>query len=229
MNLAVIPARSGSKRIPHKNIKSFLGKPMISYAIKVAMESGLFDRIVVSTDDQKIAEIANEFGAETPFLRPDDLADDYTPTVAVVAHAIAQCCSVNSTYSHVCCIYPCVPFLTPADFVDSLEQLKCSGAKFCFPVTEYAASIYRALRMDHNGFLLPIDRNFELTRTQDIETTFHDAGQFYWGTTESWLTIKTIHSHAIGYKTPKWRTIDIDTPDDWCRAELIYTALYQGQ
>jgi pseudaminic acid cytidylyltransferase len=228
MNLAIIPARGGSKRIPHKNIKLFLGKPMISYAIRVALDSGLFDRVIVSTDDRQIADIANEYGAQTPFIRPPELSDDYTPTTAVIAHAIDQCTNLSQTYNYICCIYPCVPFVTVNDLCESRKLLESSGADFCFPVTEFPAPIHRALQMNNNGFLIPIDPSFELSRTQDIEKTFHDTGQFYWGKRESWQSIKTIHSHAVAYISPKWRTVDIDTPDDWRRAELIYKALYQG-
>lgn len=221
MNIAVIPARGGSKRIPRKNIKEFCGKPMIAYAITAAKASGLFDHIVVSTDDAEIAQIAKAWGAETPFVRPAELANDFTATVPVIAHAIEACRSLGWTFDYACCIYPSVPFIQIDDLRGAFASLSCSEADYCFPVTEYPSAIQRALKLLSNGKMQPYFPEFELTRTQDLELAYYDAGQFYWGRAEAWLTNPKIHKSGAGYVIPNWRVVDIDTPDDWERAEIL--------
>ncbi|MBY0575392.1 MAG: pseudaminic acid cytidylyltransferase [Gallionellaceae bacterium] len=224
MKVAFIPARGGSKRIPRKNIRKFAGKPMIAHAIGTAQNSGLFDHIVVSTDDDKIARIAAEHGAEVPFVRPAELADDYTPTVPVIAHAITACQALGWKMDYVCCIYPGVPFIQVDDLKRALEQLQASQAAYSFPVTEFPSAIQRALRRLPNGQMQPLYPEYELTRTQDLEPAYHDAGQFYWGKPDAWLTNNKIHRSGIGLPIPNWRVVDIDTPDDWVRAEILYAA-----
>ena len=221
MNIAIIPARGGSKRIPRKNIKEFCGKPMIAYAITAAKESDLFEHIVVSTDDEEIAQIANAWGAETPFVRPAELSNDYTETVPVIAHAIEACYSLGWKFDQVCCIYSGVPFMQIDDLRGALARINDSEANYCFPVTEYPSAIQRALKLLSNGKMQPFYPEFELTRTQDPEPAYYDAGQFYWGKAEAWLTNPNIHSNGLGYVIPSWRVVDIDTPADWQRAELI--------
>lgn len=225
MNIAIIPARGGSKRIPRKNIKAFNGKPMIAHAITAAKASALFEHVVVSTDDEEIAAIAQEWGAETPFVRPEELADDYTATVPVIAHAIQKCRSLGWEFEHVCCIYPATPFLQAMDLQAALENLLGCDADYCFPVTEFPSAIQRALRRAADGKMQPFYPQYETTRTQDLETAYHDAGQFYWGKASAWLDNPTIHTGGIGYVIPNWRVVDIDTPEDWQRAEVMYTAL----
>jgi pseudaminic acid cytidylyltransferase len=225
MNIAIIPARGGSKRIPRKNIKEFCGKPMIAYAITAAKESGLFDHIIVSTDDEEIAQIAIAFGAKAPFVRPTELANDYAATVPVIAHGIEICRTLGWTFEQVCCIYPGVPFIQIDDLRGALERMNHSDADYCFPVTEYPSAIQRALKLLSNGKMQPFFPEFELTRTQESEPAFYDAGQFYWGKVNAWLKNPKIHSSGLGYVIPNWRVVDIDTPDDWQRAELIYHAL----
>jgi len=225
LNIAIIPARSGSKRIPHKNIKIFCGKPMIAYAISAAKESGLFEHIIVSTDDQQIARIANEWGAETPFVRPSKLANDYSETVPVIAHAVKACLALSWKIDNVCCIYPGVPFIEINDLASALSTFIKSGADYCFPVTEYPSAIQRALKRLGDGKMQPLNPKFEKTRTQDLEPAYYDAGQFYWGKAESWLLNSNIHSSGLGYVIPNWRVVDIDTPEDWRRAELIYLSI----
>ena len=221
MNIAVIPARGGSKRIPRKNIKEFCGKPMIAFAIMAAKESGLFDHIVVSTDDEEIAQISKKWGAETPFVRPDELANDYTATVPVIAHAIETCQNLGWVFDNVCCIYPNVPFIQIDDLKSALACLSNSEADYCFPVTQYPSAIQRALKRLSNGKMQPFYPEFEKTRTQDLEPAFYDAGQFYWGKSQAWLTNPNIHSDGLGYTIPNWRVVDIDTPEDWERAEIF--------
>lgn len=227
MKIAVIPARGGSKRIPRKNIKPFAGKPMIAYAIDAALASGLFEHVVVTTDDEEIAEISREFGAKTPFVRPPELADDYTATVPVVSHAITACENLGWQIEFVCCIYPGVPFIQVADLKAGLELLKTSSSDYCFPVTEFPSAIQRALKRKQDGSMAPIYPEHELTRTQDLEMAFHDAGQFYWGGKQAWLSNARLHSSSVGIAIPQWRVVDIDTNDDWARAELIYQALLE--
>ncbi len=226
MNIAVIPARGGSKRIPRKNIKAFCGKPMIAYAIEAAQASDLFSHILVSTDDTEIQTIAAALGAEIPFMRPAALANDFTPTVPVIAHAIQSVEDLGWSFENVCCIYPGVPFIEVSDLQGALKQLKARSADYCFPVTEFPAAVQRALKHAENGLMAPIYPENELIRTQDLEPAFFDVGQFYWGTKHAWLTNGRIHTSGVGYEIPNWRVIDIDTPADWERAERMASSLF---
>lgn len=221
MNIAIIPARGGSKRIPRKNIKAFCGQPMIAYAIKAAQASGLFDHVLVSTDDAEIASIANTWGAETPFVRPAELANDFTATVPVVAHAIQACEALGWVFGNVCCIYPGVPFIEVEDLQGAFKQLEAGDVDYCFPVAEFPSAIQRALKRNSDGEMQPFYPEIQLTRTQDLEPAYFDAGQFYWGDKRAWLNNPRIHSSGIGYQIPSWRVVDIDTPEDWERAELL--------
>ena len=227
MRLAVIPARGGSKRIPRKNIKSFHGKPMIGYAIAAAIASESFDRVIVSTDDEEIAQIAKKNGAEVPFMRPLELADDHTHTVSVIAHAIAACQSMGCDVKEVCCIYPGVPFISTQDLRTAYEQLLATGAHYVFPVTAFPSPIQRALRRLPDGTVSPFQPEYAATRTQDLEPGYFDVGQFYWGKASSWLDGLNIHLNGTTLVIPEWRVADIDTPADWERAELLYAALAQ--
>ncbi|MDD2541976.1 MAG: pseudaminic acid cytidylyltransferase [Desulfuromonadaceae bacterium] len=227
MNVAIIPARGGSKRIPRKNIKEFCGKPMIAYAINSALKSDLFEHVIVSTDDQEIAEIARTLGAETPFIRPAELSDDHTPTVPVIAHAISICQSLGWEIELACCIYPCVPFMRAEDISSAYALLKSTPKDYCFPVTEFPSAIQRALRRFDNGCMQPFYPQYEMTRTQDLELAYYDAGQFYWGRMLAWLSNAKMHSGGLGFPIPNSRDVDIDTPDDWRRAEIIYNVFKQ--
>lgn len=222
MKIAVIPARGGSKRIPRKNIKEFCGKPMIAWAITTAVKSKLFDNVIVSTDDEEIADIARKWGAETPFTRPVELSDDLTPTVPVIAHAVRFAIESGWDLEYTCCIYPCVPFLQENDLVDAFNLMKKNNADFVYPVTEYAHPIQRAMRQLSSGQMQFVNPANELTRTQDLEKTFHDSGQFYWGKSSAWLEQKKMHTDGLGMSIPNWRVVDIDSMDDWKRAEDLY-------
>ncbi|HRK57022.1 MAG TPA: pseudaminic acid cytidylyltransferase [Burkholderiaceae bacterium] len=222
MKLAVIPARGGSKRIPRKNIKHFGGKPMIAHAIAAAQASALFTHILVSTDDEEVAHIARTYGAETPFMRPSNLADDHTPTVPVIAHAIREVTTFGWVVDCVCCIYPCNPFLRPQDLEQALALLHSSHADYVFTITEFPSAPQRALTRHADGRLAALYPAHELARTQDLAPSYHDAGQFYWGTRHAWLNNPRIHSNGMGLVIPRWRVIDIDTPEDWQRAEMLY-------
>ncbi|MDO8788864.1 MAG: pseudaminic acid cytidylyltransferase [Sulfuritalea sp.] len=225
MNIAIIPARGGSKRIPRKNIKCFGGKPMIAYAISAARDSGLFEHIVVSTDDEEIAAIARECGAETPFLRPADLANDHTVIVPVIAHGIQACQALGWKSDHVCCIFPAVPFIQIEDMKGAFARLMEAGADYCFPVTEFPSAIQRAFRRLDDGTMQAFYPQFAATRTQDLEPAYHDAGQFYWGKTSAWLRDGEIINGGIGYVIPSWRVVDIDTHEDWLRAEILFKSI----
>jgi len=221
-NIAVIPARGGSKRIPGKNIKDFRGVPVLGRAIKTAQESGLFSHIIVSTDSDEIARVAQSFGARVPEKRPESLSDDWAPTAPVIRHSILQLEDSGITVNRVCCIYPCTPLLRAEDLRDGLALLDEYGADFVFPVVEYRHPVQRAMYRVGKGRMVLMNPENELTRTQDLEKTYHDAGQFYWGMAESWKSGKNMHSNGHGLILPAWRVVDIDTPEDWKRAELFY-------
>lgn len=228
VNIAIIPARGGSKRIPRKNIKLFNGKPMIAWSIDVAQRSGLFEHIVVSTDDNEISDIAKSFGAEVPFCRPADLADDLSPTVPVIAHAINECKKLGLDAENICCIYPCAPFIRVLDLIKCLDLLNMSEISYVYPVTEYAHPVQRAMLRSEQGSMRFLSPEYELQRTQDLEKTYHDVGQFYWGRSSAWTALRRMHSEALGFVIPHWRVVDIDTEQDWERAELLYKILLKN-
>jgi len=226
MKLCIIPARGGSKRIPRKNIRDFCGKPMIAYAIEAAKSSNLFDSVVVSTDDSEIAAISESHGAEIPFMRPGELANDYAGTVEVIAHAINECEKNGLKPETVCCIYPCVPLIQLEDIRSVLVLLESnSHADYAFPITEFPSAIQRGLRREDQGLISSFYPDYESVRSQDLERAYYDAGQFYWGYRNSWLENKGIHSSAAGFLIPSWRVVDIDTDDDWSKAELIFNLI----
>ncbi len=225
-NIAIIPARGGSKRIPRKNIRPFAGKPMIGYAIEAALACEAIGRVVVTTDDDEIAAIAKDFGAEVPFRRPPELADDITPTVPVIQHAINACRTRGFAFEFACCIYPGVPFIRTEDLAEALALLmKHGGEGYTFPVTGFPSPIQRALKRGDGGAVAPFDPSHVNTRTQDLEPAFFDAGQFYWGRADTWLTGANIHANGRAIVLPEWRVVDIDTPEDWDRAEALHRAL----
>jgi pseudaminic acid cytidylyltransferase len=225
MNVAIIPARGGSKRIPRKNIKEFCGKPMIAWSIEAALQSGCSDHIVVSTDDAEIADVARQCGAEVPFMRPDALSDDHTGTIPVIRHAIEWFIEQGQQPEQVCCIYATAPFISAADIRRGLEILTDSGSDYAFSVTSYPFPIQRAIRMTPQGRVEMFQPEQFNSRSQDLEEAFHDAGQFYWGRTSSWLAEKKIFSpDASPVLLPRHQVQDIDTMEDWLRAELMFKA-----
>lgn len=224
--LAVIPARGGSKRIPRKNIRAFAGRPMIAYPIAAALESGLFDEVLVSTDDDEIAEVARAAGAAVPFLRPPELSDDHTGTHAVVRHALHWRAQQGRAVELACCIYATAPFLRAQDLHAGLDALRASPAPYAFSVTSYAFPVQRALRRNAQGVVTALYPEHEQTRSQDLEEGWHDAGQFYWGRASAFEQLQSTYaSGSIGVPIPRARVQDIDTPEDWERAELMYRAL----
>ncbi|HET9822496.1 MAG TPA: pseudaminic acid cytidylyltransferase [Burkholderiaceae bacterium] len=229
MRLAVIPARGGSKRIPRKNIRPFCGRPMIAWSIQAARDAACFDRILVSTDDAEIAETARAAGAEAPFLRPAALADDHTGTIPVIAHAIEWQRAHGEAPVEVCCIYATAPFVRAADLRAGLEALRASDAAYAFSVTTYASPIQRALRLTPAGRVAMFQPELFNTRSQDLEEAYHDAAQFYWGRAEAWTQGLPIFSaDAVPVLLPRHRVQDIDTPEDWARAEWLFKALQQA-
>jgi pseudaminic acid cytidylyltransferase len=225
MTVAIIPARGGSKRIPRKNVREFAGKPIIAYSIEAALESELFERIIVSTDDDEIASVARDWGAEIPFRRPTELADDHTGTSAVVAHAVIWLSENGHAPDIVCCIYPTAPFLEPLDLRKGLDQLKAGPNDFAFSATDFEFPIQRAFKILPDGSIAPFDPIAVKMRSQDLEPAYHDAAQFYWGRAEAFVRGLPIFSgHSVPVMLPRHRVIDIDTNDDWAQAELLYAA-----
>ena len=223
MNVAIIPARSGSKRIPNKNIKHFLGKPIIHYSIEAAQKSEVFDRIIVSTDSEKIADFAREAGAEVPFMRPAELSDDYTPTAPVLEHAINWLKRHEQSVDYFCCIYPTAPFIRCDDLVRGYKLLIENKASSVFGVTEFNFPIFRGLKINDSGRLEMFWPEHELTRSQDLPTAYHDAGQFYWVDSGKFLKYKKIYSKdSKPVILPRILVQDIDTAEDWELAEMMY-------
>lgn len=226
MRLAVIPARGGSKRIPRKNIKSFCGKPIIAWSIEAAQASGCFDKIIVSTDDTEIAEVARAYGAHVPFIRPPELSDDHTGTTPVIVHAIDWANKNIGTVDYACCIYATAPFVSAADLRCGFELLKQQRADYAFSVTSYPFPIQRAVKITEKHRIEMFTPEYFQSRSQDLEEAFHDAGQFYWGTANAWLQNKSLFSeYATPIKLPRHRVQDIDTPEDWIRAEWLFKAM----
>lgn len=222
MAICIIPARGGSKRIPRKNIKPFCGQPMLAWALAAARNSGLFSRIIVSTDDREIAQIATALGAEAPFSRPDTLSDDHTSSMAVIAHAVGEL-GLDQTTA-VCALYPTAPFVTPAD-LQGAQSLLDQG-DFVMSVTSFAFPIQRASLIGEDGALSMIDHDAFFTRSQDLPEAVHDAGAFYWAHAGYWATMSTPYDgRVMPFKLPRARVQDIDTAEDWDRAEAMFKAL----
>lgn len=225
MKVAIIPARGGSKRIPRKNIRPFMGKPIIAYSIATALESGLFDSVIVSTDDEEIAVVARRWGAEAPFLRPKELANDYTSTNAVVKHAIQWLEQGRAHVEYVCCIYATAPLLQIKYLREGYEKLIRSDKSCVFSVTSFPFPIQRAIRIDSKGQVVPLYPEHINKRSQDLEEVYHDAGQFYWSKAKALLNDSVNFSPtSLPVILPRYLVQDIDTPEDWRRAELMYQA-----
>jgi N-acylneuraminate cytidylyltransferase len=224
--VAIIPARGGSKRIPRKNLLPFDGVPMIVRSIRTALDSGLFDQVVVSTDDAEIAEVARAHGAQVPFLRPAALADDFTGTAAVIVHALQQL----PAFDYACCVYATAPLLQVRYLREGFQLLqRYSDKSFAFSVCDFGFPVQRALTLDGQGALTALYPEFRNTRSQDLPEAFQDAGQFYWGRSEAWLRGEVLYSPAsLPVILPRYLVQDIDTPQDWKRAEYLHAALKAG-
>jgi len=229
-NIAIIPARGGSKRIPRKNIRTFAGKPMIAHSIEMALQSKLFERVIVSTDDKEIAEIAFSYGAEVPFLRPPELSNDYADTTEVMAHAIHWLSERAYSPTAVCCIYATAPLIQKQDLIKGFNLLTREKWQYVFSATKFSFPIFRGFKQHQDQSLEMFFPEHFQTRSQDLPEAMHDAGQFYWGQPEAWLDGVEIFGRSSSVvELPAWRVQDIDTLDDWKRAELIYGNLINTQ
>ena len=223
MRVAVIPARGGSKRIPRKNINVFCGKPIISWPIEIALASQLFDQIVVSTDDAEIAAIAKNSGATVPYLRPKTLADDFTDTKSVIRHAISELDLQSDLANFVCCIYPTSVFLTVGLLKEGFDLVSRMDSGFAFSIKRVDSSLLRSFTRDTGGRLKMILPDNQSIRTQDLPEVFCDAAQFYWGAVSTWQSNQEIFGeNSRGILVANNSCQDIDTPEDWARAELIF-------
>jgi N-acylneuraminate cytidylyltransferase len=228
MNIAVIPARGGSKRIPRKNIKNFCGKPMIAYAIEVLTASRLFEHVIVSTDDEEIAELSSRCGAKVPFVRPANLSNDEATTDNVLLHAVEQCQNLYGPLLRGCCVYPTNPFLTQKDLEYGLAILLEHEACCSFPVVKYDFPIEQAFVLEG---VRPRAKWGEMLsrRSQDFIVHYHDAGMFYWFDVAAFANKKQLFcDNCVAFPIPRDRCQDINTPEDWARAELKYRMLNQS-
>ena len=224
--VAIIPARGGSKRIPNKNIKLFAGQPIISYSIREAQETELFDRVIVSTDSLEIAAIARGYGAEAPFLRPAKLANDFVGTSEVVCHAIDWLTQEGMRPEVICCIYATAPFIQASYLKQGYEKLLLSGVTSVFSVTTYPYPIYRSLKITEKDRIIMIWPEYANFRSQDLPEAYHDAGQFYWANTKKFMREKALFAKdSLPVILPRYLVQDIDTTEDWETAEMMFAAL----
>ena len=230
MNICVIPARAGSRRIPRKNIKAFNGKPIIAYSIEAALKSNCFSQVIVSTDDDEISEVAKKYGAHVPFVRPDELSNDYVGTIPVIKHTIEWMEDNNNYIENVCCLYATAPFIQSKIISKAYQQLKNSSADYCFSVTSFAFPIQRAIRIVQDNKVDMFYPEHFNTRSQDLEEAYHDAGQFYWGKAQAFKAELPLFSEvATPYVLPRYLVQDIDTMEDWIRAEAMYRVLQETE
>jgi pseudaminic acid cytidylyltransferase len=230
MNIAVIPARGGSKRIPRKNIKDFCGKPIIAWSIDAARESGLFDHVLVSTEDAEIAAVARLAGGELLFDRPAVLADEHTGTTEVVAHATRWAIDQGWPLSAVCCIYATAPFIQRSDLLRGQQALEAGDWTYVFAATAFSSSVFRSFRLSAEGGIEMLFPEYFSTRSQDFPLVLHDAAQFYWGRPSAWLEgTRIFDRHSLPVIIPNWRVQDIDDQDDWKRAEFLFQQLKNMQ
>ena len=227
--VAIIPARGGSKRIPRKNIKEFHGKPMIAYSIQVALESKLFEKVIVSTEDEEIATIAKSCGAEVPFIRPKELSDDFTGTGDVVAHALEYLQSKGERYDLVCTIYATAPLLQAKYLIEGYEALQNSTAVHAFSATSMPFPIQRTFKINKEGRCEMFMPEHYMTRSQDLEEAYQDAGQFYWSKVNETSNEIIFGKDSIPIILPRHLVQDIDTIEDWQRAELMYRVIQEQE
>lgn len=218
INIAILPARIGSKRIKRKNIKFFYGKPMLTWTFKILTESKLFDKIIVSSESDIVLKLAKKIGCHGIIKRPRKLADNITGTQEVIKHAIKEL-EKDYFFDNVCCVYPCNPFIQIKDLKRSFNILKKNKDKLILPVTNYSHPIERAYIFKNKNEIKFINNFFSKVRTQDLKVKFHDTGQFYFASKKSWFNSKI---NKIGLKIPNWRVVDIDNIKDWGRAEVLF-------
>jgi pseudaminic acid cytidylyltransferase len=220
--VAIITARGGSKRIPRKNIKEFNGKPIIAYSIEAALSSGIFDTVMVSTDDEEIAAVARQFRTEVPFMRSAKSSDDYATTADVIREVLESYSRQNQSFEYACCIYPTAPFVTGEKLSKAFSSLLETGADSVIPVTKFSFPIWRSLKMEEGkvSYNWP---EFAPKRSQDLPPAYHDCGQFYFFNTGIFLqTGKLVTGNTIGLEVPETEVQDIDNEEDWKIAEIKY-------
>ncbi len=223
MNVCIIPARGGSKRITKKNSRLFCGKPIIAWSIENAINSNLFSKIIVSTDDDEIAEISKNYGAEIPYLRPEVLSGDYVPTHPVIINMINSLLEKNIKPDNICCLYATSPFTQVRDLIKAHNILsKEKGETYVFTATNFPFPIQRALRFDKKGYSIVNEPSFIKKRSQDLESFFHDAGQFYFASFQTWLKNDDFFNNGKPIILPRWQVEDIDNEEDWIRAEKLF-------
>lgn len=226
MRVAIIPARGGSKRIPRKNIKPFCGKPIIAYSIEAALESGCFDKVVVSTDDPDIANIARQYGAEVPGLRSAANSDDYAPIVDVILEVVESLERVGESPEYLCCIFATAPFVTGEKIASAYSRLVEGNFSAVFPVMEFSYPIQRSLEFKEDGSVGMVWPENLLARSQDLPKRYHDSGQYYWVVTEAMKRENTLFTrNSSGIVISQREAQDVDTLDDWLMAETKYKAL----
>lgn len=230
MNIAIIPARLNSKRIPKKNIKKFCGKPMIYWSIYAAKKSNLFEKIIVSTDSDEIAKIAQKYGAIVPFLRPKKLSGDFIGTTPVVSHAANWAKSQGWDIKYVCCIYPTAALINVIDLKKAYKKISSNQFSYVIAASRYSAPIFRSFKVLGSKGLKMFFPDYYLKRSQDIEVAYFDAGQFYWGKLDSWIKQEKGYSDkSTIQELPSWRVQDLDTNEDWKRAEFIFKLLRKNE
>ncbi|WP_152286905.1 pseudaminic acid cytidylyltransferase [Flavicella marina] len=226
--IAIIPARGGSKRIPRKNIKSFLGKPIIAYSIESAIKCGLFDEVMVSTDDKEIARVAREYGAVVPFFRTVKNSNDFATTVDVIAEVITEYKNIGKEFCYACCIYPCAPFVTDIRLQESFSKLEKHNYDCVFPIVRFSFPIQRAVKINTNGMIEMFEPRYMQTRSQDLESSFHDVGQFYFFKVDKIIEAEKLWTNNTSFiELTQLESQDIDHISDWELAEMKYKILQE--
>jgi pseudaminic acid cytidylyltransferase len=227
-SVAIITARGGSKRIPRKNIKDFMGKPIIAYSIEAALSAGIFDEVMVSTDDDEIADVAKKYGATIPFLRSRNTSDDISNTNDVLKEVLSVYETMRKDYKYACCLYPTAPFVTADRLIVAFKMLKESGADSVIPVTEFSFPILRSFNMDKNTKIAFNWPENATVRSQDLAPAYHDCGQYYFFDVKKFLANgKLVSDNTLGVVTSSLEVQDIDNEDDWKLAEVKYSFIEQ--
>lgn len=227
-NIAIITARGGSKRIPRKNIKDFLGKPIIAYSIETALKANLFEEVMVSTDDEEIAEIAKQYGAKIPFMRSAKNSDDHSTTADVIVEVLNEYKKLNKIFDYGCCIYPTAPLIQASKLQEAYALLQSQNADSVIPIVAFSFPIQRSLQIQNNKLSM-VEPQFLNTRSQDLPKRYHDSGSFYWFNIQKFLQKKKlITPNSCGLELSELEVQDIDNLSDWKLAELKYQVLHSA-
>ena len=226
-HLCIIPARGGSKRIPRKNIRPFHGRPILEWSVSAALQTGIFDRVMVSTDDEEIAEIARRAGANVPLMRSAEASDDHATTPDVLIEVLNRYGEDGDFFDLGCCLYPTAPFVTPEDLVQGRDLLITAGFNAVMPIAAFSYPIWRSLKRDSSGRVTMNFQEHLSTRSQDLPPAYHDAGQWYWFRTADFLRDQVLLGPNTGsILLPETRVQDIDNEDDWRLAEIKHEGLF---